>query len=112
MEYFAGLDVSMEQTHICIVDRDGAVVADDKHAFLQRVEDLLEHPALPGKALDEIGEVDGVERIEPAERLELLALPGVAAEEVEHFDNVSFTWIPREENKDADYETRKVLDAG
>src|ERR1700750_925284 len=26
MEYFAGLDVSMEQTHICVVDRDGAVV--------------------------------------------------------------------------------------
>lgn len=26
MEYFARLDVSMEETHICLVDRDGAVV--------------------------------------------------------------------------------------
>ena len=26
MEYFAGLDVSMEETHVCVVDRDGSVV--------------------------------------------------------------------------------------
>ena len=26
MEYFAGLDVSMEETHICVVDRDGVVM--------------------------------------------------------------------------------------
>lgn len=26
MEYFAGLDVSMEETHVCVMDRDGAVV--------------------------------------------------------------------------------------
>ena len=26
MEYFAGLDVSLEKTHICVLDRDGAVV--------------------------------------------------------------------------------------
>jgi transposase len=26
MEYFAGLDVSMEETHVCVVDRDGAIV--------------------------------------------------------------------------------------
>jgi transposase len=26
MEYFAGLDVSMKETHICVVDRDGVVV--------------------------------------------------------------------------------------
>lgn len=26
MEYFAGLDVSMKETHICVVDRDGWVV--------------------------------------------------------------------------------------
>lgn len=30
MEYFAGLDVSMEETHICVVDRDGAVVHEGK----------------------------------------------------------------------------------
>src|SRR5947209_4434528 len=26
MEYFAGLDVSMEETHVCVVDRDGTIV--------------------------------------------------------------------------------------
>ena len=26
MEYFAGLDVSMEETHVCVVDRDGVIV--------------------------------------------------------------------------------------
>ena len=26
MEYFAGLDVSMEETHICVVDRGGKVI--------------------------------------------------------------------------------------
>src|ERR1700733_11751459 len=30
MEYFAGLDVSMEETHICVVDRDGVVTAEAK----------------------------------------------------------------------------------
>ena len=32
MEYFAGLDVSMEETHLCIVDREGAVVFEAKAA--------------------------------------------------------------------------------
>ena len=26
MEYFAGLDVSMEETHVSVVDRDGKVI--------------------------------------------------------------------------------------
>ena len=30
MEYFAGLDVSMDETHICVVDRDGSVVLRDE----------------------------------------------------------------------------------
>ena len=30
MEYFAGLDVSMDETHICVVDRDGSVVLEIK----------------------------------------------------------------------------------
>src|SRR6266478_7911021 len=30
MDYFAGLDVSMEETHVCVVDRDGAVIHDVK----------------------------------------------------------------------------------
>ena len=30
MEYFAGLDVSMAQTHVCVMNRDGAVVHEVK----------------------------------------------------------------------------------
>lgn len=30
MEYFAGLDVSMEETHVCVVDRDGVVTHETK----------------------------------------------------------------------------------
>jgi transposase len=30
MEYFAGLDVSMEETHVCVVDRDGEVIRETK----------------------------------------------------------------------------------
>src|SRR3954468_13169219 len=30
MEYFAGLDVSMEETHVCFVDRDGSIVRQGK----------------------------------------------------------------------------------
>jgi transposase len=26
MEYFAGLDISMSETHICVLDREGVVV--------------------------------------------------------------------------------------
>ncbi|MQX75936.1 IS110 family transposase [Sinorhizobium medicae] len=32
MEYFAGLDISMEETHVCVVDREGAVVYEQKTA--------------------------------------------------------------------------------
>ena len=30
MEYFAGLDVSMAETHVCVMNRDGAVVYEEK----------------------------------------------------------------------------------
>src|SRR5271166_979847 len=32
MEYFAGLDISMDETHICVVDREGVVVHESKTA--------------------------------------------------------------------------------
>ena len=32
MEYFAGLDISMEGTHVCVVDREGAVVLEERTA--------------------------------------------------------------------------------
>jgi hypothetical protein len=32
MEYFAGLDISMEQTHVCVLDREGTVVHEEQTA--------------------------------------------------------------------------------
>ena len=32
MDYFAGLDISMDETHICVLDREGAVVYESKSA--------------------------------------------------------------------------------
>ena len=34
MEYFAGLDVSLEDTHVCVVDRDGAILMEAKTTSL------------------------------------------------------------------------------
>ena len=30
MDYFAGLDISMDETHVCVLDREGAVVRESK----------------------------------------------------------------------------------
>ena len=30
MDYFAGLDISMDETHVCVLDREGAVVYEGK----------------------------------------------------------------------------------
>ena len=32
MEYFAGLDISMDETHVCVLDREGEVVHESKTA--------------------------------------------------------------------------------
>ena len=32
MDYFAGLDISMDETHVCVLDREGAVVRESKAA--------------------------------------------------------------------------------
>ena len=30
MDYFAGLDISMDETHVCALDREGEVVCESK----------------------------------------------------------------------------------
>jgi transposase len=30
MDYFTGLDISMDETHVCVLDREGAVVYESK----------------------------------------------------------------------------------
>ena len=33
MDYFAGLDISMDETHVCVLDREGVVVRESKTEF-------------------------------------------------------------------------------
>ena len=30
MDYFAGLDISMDETHVCVLDREGVLVRESK----------------------------------------------------------------------------------
>jgi hypothetical protein len=30
MDYFAGLDISMDEAHVCVLDREGVVVRESK----------------------------------------------------------------------------------
>ena len=32
MDYFAGLDISMDETHVCVLDREGVVIHESKTA--------------------------------------------------------------------------------
>ena len=34
MDYFAGLDLTMDETHVCVFDREGAVIHESKSASL------------------------------------------------------------------------------
>jgi transposase len=40
MDYFAGLDISMDETHVCVVDREGAVVRQSKTASMAHPKSL------------------------------------------------------------------------
>ena len=52
MDYFAGLDISMDETHICVVDRDGAVVYEGKSASTAEAiaDKLSEAPGCHGSS--------------------------------------------------------------
>jgi len=47
MDYFAGLDISMDETHVCIVDREGAVIHEGKSASTAEaiVQELAKAPS-------------------------------------------------------------------
>ena len=53
MDYFAGLDVSLEMTSICIVDADGIVLKEAKVA--SEPDDLVAFFAQCGMAMKRIG---------------------------------------------------------
>jgi transposase len=47
MDYFAGLDISMDETHVCVVDREGEVVRESKTASMAQAiaEELAKAPS-------------------------------------------------------------------
>ena len=56
MEYFAGLDVSMEETHICVLDRDGTLVFQAKsHSTPEDIEAELAKAPAPRRIVFETG---------------------------------------------------------
>jgi transposase len=56
MDYFAGLDVSMEETHVCVLDREGAVIHEGKAASTpQAIADGLARAPSCGRIVFETG---------------------------------------------------------
>jgi transposase len=47
MDYFAGLDISMDETHVCVLDREGVVVRESKTASTAQsiTDELAKAPA-------------------------------------------------------------------
>ena len=57
MEYFAGLDVSMEETHVCVLDREGIVIHEAKAASTSEAiaDELARAPAAAASCLRPAG---------------------------------------------------------
>jgi hypothetical protein len=57
MDYFAGLDISMDETHVCIVDREGEVVYERKTASTAQTiaDELAKAPSCRRIAARETG---------------------------------------------------------
>ena len=53
MKYFAGLDVSLQETAICICDEDGIVIIEGKAA--SEPDDLIRWLAATGLTIERIG---------------------------------------------------------
>ena len=69
MDYFAGLDISMEETHVCVVDRDGAAVLEGKSASTADAiaDELSKAAALSSDCLrDRTHGTDAAPWVEPA----------------------------------------------
>lgn len=56
MDYFAGLDVSMGETHICILDREGVLIREGKAASTPKaISEFLVAGPLCAKVVFETG---------------------------------------------------------
>ena len=69
MDYFAGLDISMDETHVCVLDREGAVVRESKTELTAQAvaNELAESAELSSHRIrDGANGADPVSRVEPA----------------------------------------------
>jgi hypothetical protein len=50
MDYFAGLDISMDEAYICVLDREGAVVYEGESASTAEAiaDELVKAPSVVG----------------------------------------------------------------
>ena len=84
MDYFAGLDISMDETHVCVLDREGVVVRESKTESTARGDRrrIGESAKLSShRVRDRTHGADPVSRVEPARssgglRREPAGLPG------------------------------------
>ena len=67
MDYFAGLDISMDETHVCVLDREGAVVRESRTASTADAiaGELAKAPSCRRIVRDRTNGADPVSRIEP-----------------------------------------------
>ena len=84
MDYFAGLDISMDETHVCVLDREGVLVRESKTASTAEAiaGELAKAPNCPSRRIrDGADGADPLSRTEPARsarrlRREPAGLPG------------------------------------
>ena len=67
MDYFAGLDISMDETHVCVLDREGGVVHESKTASTAAaIARIGESAKLSSHCIrDRANGADPVSRVEP-----------------------------------------------
>jgi hypothetical protein len=86
MDYFAGLDISMDETHVCVLDREGVVVRESKtESTAEAIAGELSKAPSCRRIVFETGRMahgaDPVSRVEPTRsagslRREPAGLPG------------------------------------
>ena len=78
MDYFAGLDISMDETHVCVLDREGVVVRESKtESTAQAIAGELAKAPSCHRIVFETGRM----RAHPVSRVEPLGLPVVLRRE-------------------------------
>ena len=98
MDYFAGLDISMDETHVCVLDREGVVVRESKtSSTAQSITDELAKAPACRRIVFETG------RMAPIlfHRLNQLGLPVVCVESRRAYQEVKSLATHKTDRDDA-----------